>query len=136
MNLNGRRVFILEDNLENRIVYQIIFVHEGIIYEFDRWGRNTIERLKNFAPVDLIILDLMLPNNISGFDVFDQLRKDPKFETTPIIAVSASDPSSTIPKLQEKGFDGFIAKPIENARFVKQLAQILDGEPIWDSGLD
>jgi CheY-like chemotaxis protein len=87
-----------------------------------------------FAPVDLIILDLMLGGKIDGVDIFDRIRALPVFNQVPIIGVSAMDSAIAIPLLQRKGFNGFIAKPIDNELFPKQLLQIMAGEALWYDG--
>jgi CheY-like chemotaxis protein len=133
-SLENKRIFIVEDNLQNRVIFQILLTGEGARIEFDRWGRDTIARLQGFAPVDLIILDLMLGGGVTGYDIFDQIRTFPGFTKTPIIAISAADPAIAIPKAQEKGFNGFIAKPLDDALFSQQLLTILDGGEVWYAG--
>ena len=79
-------------------------------------------------------LDLMLKDNVSGFDLYDEIRSLPKYADVPIVAVSAIDPSIAIPKTRAKGFSGFIAKPIDSHLFAKQIAALLEGEQIWYAG--
>jgi CheY-like chemotaxis protein len=129
--LQGKRIFVVEDNVENRVVYQIFFTHECAVFEFERWGAQTIVQMKRFKPIDLIILDLMLPRGLTGYHLFDQIRAQPEFADVPVIAISAADPSIAIPKVREKGFAGFIAKPIDGTRFAEQLRRILAGESLW-----
>ncbi|MDZ4765667.1 MAG: response regulator [Chloroflexota bacterium] len=80
--------------------------------------------------IDLIILDLNLADNVSGYDIFNQIRGTGLYKDVPIIAVSASDPAASITKTKERGFAGFIAKPIDDVRFPKQVARIIAGESI------
>ena len=133
-SLENKRIFIVEDNLQNRVIFQILLTGEGARLEFDRWGRDTVARVQGLAPVDLSILDLMLGGGVTGYDIFDQIRSFPAFDATPIIAVSAADPAVAIPKAQEKGFNGFIAKPVDDAIFTQQLLHVLQGEPVWYAG--
>jgi CheY-like chemotaxis protein len=132
--LENKRIFVVEDNLQNRIIFQILLTGEGARVEFDRWGRDTITRLQGFMPIDLIILDLMLGGGVTGYDIFEQLRTFPQFAQTPVVAVSAAETSIAIPKTREMGFSGFIAKPLNNERFPQQLLSIMQGEPIWHAG--
>lgn len=132
--LQGKNIFIVEDSLENRIVFQMILIKHGAHVDFERWGRGAISHLKGMPRIDLIILDLMLKDNLSGFDVFDDIRALPAFADIPIIAVSAMDTSIAMPKAREKGFNGFITKPIDNELFPKQIATILSGGSVWYSG--
>lgn len=134
MPIRGKRIFIVEDNLENRVVFQMIFIKHGGIVTFERWGRETVFHLNAMTSVDLILLDLMLPQGHSGFDIFREIRTLPRYETVPIIAVSAMDPAIAIPKAQAHGFSGFIAKPIDAHLFARQVASILEGEQVWYAG--
>ena len=124
----GKRIYVLEDNLDNRIVLRMALI--GAILEFDRWGRDTMKHLKQFAPVDLIILDLMLPAGVTGYSVFEEIRADKTFTKIPIIAFSASEPSVAIPKCQHLGFSGFIPKPMGD-NFAEQIMKAISGEKIW-----
>lgn len=131
--LVGRRIFIFEDDVGNRAVMQTLLGQEGATVAFDRWGQDYQKKLENFAPIDIILLDLMYPNNVSGFDIFDHISQLPAFADVPIVAVSAADAQPAMQKAKEKGFAGFISKPISVRDFPKQLSSILDGHPVWGS---
>ena len=127
MLLEGKRIFVVEDNLENRIVVEVLLREQGAHVWHDRWGQQTVERLKACAPVDLVLLDLMFPKGITGYDIFDQIRAEQDFEQIPIVAISASDASEAIPKTRDKGFAGFISKPISVDKLPNQVKEYLDG---------
>lgn len=133
MILKDKRIFITEDNIFNRSIMEFILEREGAQIAFERWGTDTISRLKKFAPVDLIILDLMFPRGVTGFDVFDNIRVYPEFATIPIIAVSAKDPDSAVPECKSKGFSGFISKPINHMIFAQQIVTLIEGEQVWST---
>lgn len=130
MWLKEKRIFIVEDNTINRSVYQMILRAQGAWLEFDRWGREAVPRLDGFKP-DLIIIDLMLPGGLTGFDVFNEIRAHPEYAQVPVVAVSASEPSVALPRCQQAGFSGFIAKPVDEALLPEQLAKIIAGEQVW-----
>lgn len=134
MALLGKLIFAVEDNLHNRIVFQMSLMRHGAKVDFERWGRDAVSRLSHMNNVDLIILDLMLANGISGLDLIDEIRALPQYATTPIVAVSAMDPSVAIPQVRTHGFNGFIAKPIDDVLFPTQIDALLNGETIWHSG--
>ncbi|MCU0499574.1 MAG: response regulator [Anaerolineae bacterium] len=128
--LKGKRIFITEDNTNNRVVYTMVLRLSGAVLEFDRWGHSTLTLLEAFEP-HLIILDLMLSRNIDGFTIFEEIRRDPKFQAVPIVAISASEPAVAIPKCIELGFSGFIAKPVNDRLLPDQLARLINGEQFW-----
>lgn len=133
MKLQGKRIFITEDNSANRVVYTLVLKLSGAILEFDRWGRETLQRLKGFHP-DLIVLDLMLPRGDSGFTIFEEIRQLSDYDCVPVVAISASDPSIAAPTCRKMGFNGFIAKPIDESLLVDQLVRLIAGEEVWYLG--
>lgn len=132
--LEKKRIFIVEDNLANRAIEQLILERNGAITAIERYGTTTIQRLEHFAPVDIIVMDLMLPDGKSGFEVADEIRALPQFQMIPIVAVSASDPAESVPQARAKGFAGFISKPIDFDLFPQQISRILAGEKLWFEG--
>lgn len=129
-----KRIFIVEDNLANRAIEQMLLERHGARTAIERFGTDTLEKLDAFAPVDIIVMDLMLPDGVSGFDVADQIRENINYANVPIVAVSASDPAESMPTAKAKNFAGFISKPIDFDAFPQQIARILDGEEIWYEG--
>ncbi len=134
MLLQNKRIFVVEDNLQNRIIFQMALARHGATVDFERWGRDALTHLNNITHVDLILLDLMLAEGVSGFEICDQIRAVPDYANVPIVAVSAMDPAIAIPKVRNHGFAGFIGKPIEVTLFPKQLASIINGESVWYAG--
>ncbi len=131
MPLRRKQIFVVEDNMTNRVIFNAILIKQGADVAYERWGSTAILQLKTLPHVDVIIMDLMLSGNVTGYDVFDQIRALPEYKNVPIVAVSASDPGESIQKTRAKGFAGFIAKPIDNVLFPQQIASIIAGEHIW-----
>lgn len=131
MSLDGKRIFIVEDNFANRAIEQMLLEQAGAKIAFERWGTETVKKLRQFMPVDIILLDLMFPNGITGYDVFKDIRDYSEFRHIPIVAVSASDPSSAIPQTRSCGFSGFISKPVNFDFFAGQVADVINGQPVW-----
>jgi CheY-like chemotaxis protein len=134
MILKRKHIFIVEDNLTNRVVFQMSLIMEGAKVDFERWGRDTITQMRDYVHIDLIVLDLMLPNGVTGYDIFTQIRAHHEFDEIPIVAVSAAESAVAIPKTQEMGFSGFIAKPIDEFLFPRQIARIINQEKLWYDG--
>ncbi len=133
MILQNKRIFIVEDDLKNRAIAQLLLEREGAKISFERWGIDTISKLKRFLPVDIILLDLMFPRGVTGYDVFKEIRSHSEFRHIPIVAVSAADASIAVPLTKDMGFAGFIAKPIDFHNFTKQISEIIKGVPVWEA---
>lgn len=131
VKLHGKRIFVVEDNIQNRIIVQLALSKTGALLEFDRWGTDTVSKLDDFAPIHLILLDLMFPNNLTGYSIFEQIRAQPRFASVPIVAVSAAEPAIAVPKCRQMGFAGFIAKPFDADLFPGYMETLLHGEHLW-----
>lgn len=133
--LEGRKIFILEDDVNNLAVVTSMLRRYGATIFFDSWGVETATTIKAFMPIDLIILDIHLPGGITGYDVYDAIKEVPELDGIPIVAVTASDPDQEMKKAREKGFSGYISKPIRTKSFVKSMLAILNGEEVWGAPL-
>lgn len=132
MLLKGKRIFYIEDNLANRALVQLVLEQQGANMHFDRWGgSDALNRLRMFQPVDLILLDLMLPDNLTGYSIFETIRQHLEFSSIPIAAVSAADPALAMTKTRALGFAGFISKPINILTFPQQIEALAAGKQIW-----
>jgi CheY-like chemotaxis protein len=129
--LDGKRIFVVEDDVANMAIYAVTLKKSGATVIQDHWNADTPNLLAQHLPVDIILLDLMLRQGISGYDIFDQLRLDPVLGRIPVIAVSAFDPEVEIPKAKARGFAGYISKPINLQKFPAQVAACLGGQPVW-----
>ena len=131
MLLDGKRIFIVEDNIGTHALIQLLLEQQGAKVFFGNGGANTLESLQAVAPIDLIILDLMLWDGITGHNIYDDIRAIPEFDAVPIVAVSAADPNTAIPETKARGFSGFIGKPIDYNLFPQQIAQLIAGKAVW-----
>jgi len=69
---------------------------------------------------DLILLDLMLPD-ISGYDVLDNLKKDTRTFSIPVIILTALSQSESIKRCQQLGAVDYIIKPFEMSELFSKI---------------
>ena len=133
MLLKDKHLYLVEDDPTNFAIIRTILRAQGANTMLDHWGDTSLQNLLNYPfNIDLFILDLMLPGNVSGYDVYDALTKHEKFKDVPAVIVSAADPDSEIPKAKERGIHGFISKPINRHHFPNQILSLIKGEEIWE----
>lgn len=129
--LEGKRILIVEDNVKNLAIFASVLRRKGATVFQDNWNAGTVNLIHDHLPIDIILLDLMLRHGKSGYDIFDEMAAIPDLKNIPIVAVSAADPDTEIPKAKEKGFAGFIAKPVNISQFPEHIATCIGGEKIW-----
>ena len=132
MLLQGKRIFNVEDNPQNLAINRILLDMEGAHFFYERWGLNTAQRVVEVLPIDLIILDLQFPNNISGYTIFEELHNHAKLAHIPIIILSAFDTDERTMEAKNKGLRGYLRKPANPKIFVEKIKYVLDGGEIWN----
>jgi len=85
-----KRILIIEDDDLLRQIYHKKLALEGFKLNHSSSGIGGLQLAKYFRP-DLIILDIMLPGGVNGFDVLEALKKDPKTSATPVIVLTNLD---------------------------------------------
>ncbi len=114
-------VLYIEDNLANlSLVQRIVAQRDGIEIIPAMQGRLGLELAQEHRPA-LILLDLHLPD-ISGDEVLQRLRDDPKTASIPVVMVSAEATPGQVQRLLNAGALAYLTKPID----INQLLQILD----------
>ena len=131
--LANKRIFLIEGDCDEILMITNTLMLYGASVPFDQTGKDAIRRALQYLPVDLILLELTLPGRLSGYDLFAQIRAHPLLRNVPVVAISALDPESEIPKTQAAGFDGFIGKPITFEEFLDLLLDVLNGQQVWVS---
>lgn len=129
--LEGKRIAVIEDNVTNLAVFALTLKQQGATIFQDAWTTDSIQFLLSRLPLDVILLDIMLRQGLSGYDVFDSLQAHPELKDIPVVAVSSLDAETEIPKALSKGFAGFIGKPISLLDFPNQVAACIAGEKVW-----
>lgn len=122
---------VVEDDASGLAVISVMLRRIGVRTVMERYASSAVERAKKMTSVDMIFLDLGLPDG-DGYEVLAQLKKEPTLENIPIIAVTARDASTEIPKAQAAGFSGFLGKPLNRNRFPDQIRRIMEGESVWE----
>lgn len=121
------RVLLVEDNLDNQVIYRMILEHHGyeVIEAGD--GRTGVELARERRP-DIVLMDISLPV-MDGWDATRILKGDPATAAIPVIALTAHALRSDEAKAQEIGFDAFIRKPAEPKLVLQTVQRFLSGSP-------
>ncbi|WP_437969953.1 response regulator [Sorangium sp. So ce260] len=86
-------------------------------------GPEAVERALT-EPFDVILLDLMLPGSMDGFEVCARLRADPATASLPIIVISALDDREARARAVELGATAYYAKPFRPLELLEYIGGI------------
>ena len=99
--------FLLRDTIDDEPGYRATVVSDG----------RKVEAVVRDGHTDLLILDIMMPG-LSGFEVYDRIRADPRTAAMPILFISAAV-GHYAEDLLRRGITDVMAKPFD-------LAELLD----------
>lgn len=124
---------VIEDDAGGMAIIGVMMRFLNIKAYINTTGEGVLSMAKAMRPrPNIIFCDINLPRT-TGYDVLKEIRNDPDFKDVTVIAVTAQDADTEIPKAREAGFNGYIGKPLNRMRFPKQLRRILSGEEVWET---
>ena len=116
-------VLIVDDNPQNvellaafieALPVRIVTASDGI---------EALRKVAEHNP-DLILLDIMMPH-MSGFQVCQRIKSDPKTRDIQILMVTALNELGDIEKATEYGTDDFVSKPVNKFELLTRVKSLL-----------
>ena len=104
-----KRVAIVEDNADNRLLLQAILDDRFELIEYEN-GLAALEGFIDAVP-DLVLMDISLPG-MDGTEVLTRLRRADALRHVPVIALTAHVMSGDRERFLDAGFDDYVTKPI------------------------
>lgn len=123
LNLNGRKILIVDDNKLNLKVASKILEKYNPIIETVESGMECLDKINSGLVYDLILMDDMMPR-MTGSETLLRLKQIPNFNM-PVIALTANAISGMEEKYINDGFDGYLAKPIDKEKLHQVLIKFI-----------
>ncbi|AUY23563.1 MAG: chemotaxis response regulator CheY [Mixta calida] len=87
-------------------------------------GSDALAKLQA-APVDFVISDWNMPN-MDGLQLLNEIRKDERFSTLPVLMVTAEAKKENIIAAAQAGASGYVVKPFTAATLEEKLSKIFE----------
>ena len=109
--MERQTILIVDDSEMNRMMLtEILGAHYQYIEAEN--GRQAIHLLQKNLMVDLILLDIHMPE-MDGFQVLEQLNRAQWMDEIPVIMISAEDCGETIKRAYSMGVTDYIQRPFD-----------------------
>jgi two-component system cell cycle response regulator DivK len=119
------RVVVVDDHPLNLELARATLELAGMLVQAFSDGEEALDAILADPP-DLVLMDVQLPH-VDGLVLTRRLKADPRTAAVPVIAFTAYAMAGDEDRFRAAGCDGYIAKPIEVARFAEQVRAHLPG---------
>jgi two-component system cell cycle response regulator DivK len=117
------RVLLVEDNYMNKVLVTEILTMNGYEVIEAESGIEAIKLIASERP-DVVLMDLHLPE-MDGVTATRIIKADKSVKGIPILALTASASEGEADDILNKGFDGYIGKPIEVKKLLAAISKSL-----------
>jgi PAS domain S-box-containing protein len=118
------KILIAEDNEANQTMFNDYLQEQGFEVSLANNGIEALAKAEETLP-DLIIMDIQMPE-MHGLEATQRLRADPRFASTPIIALTALAMPGDRERCLEAGANEYISKPASLRKLLLTINEMLD----------
>jgi DNA-binding response OmpR family regulator len=116
------RILVVDDESIIGVILRHAFDANGHETMMARDGRTGIEMAKADRP-DAIVLDLMMPGAVDGYDVLEQIRQSVELDEVPVLVLTAVTLSRDRDRCFSEGANVVMTKPFDP----RDVADTVDG---------
>ena len=116
-------MLLIEDHADSSEGTELLLRLSGHRVEQARTGQAGIQRAHAFRP-DVVLCDIGLEGGMDGYDVAEELRREPKFASTYLVAVTGYGREDDMRRSREAGFDLHLTKPVDPKKLEDLLREI------------
>jgi two-component system alkaline phosphatase synthesis response regulator PhoP len=124
------KILVIDDDPDLQVAMQMVLEKNGFQVVSAYNADEGMQKVRAEKP-DLIILDVLMPQDYEGFDVARKIREDLKMRELPIILLSAVHtvkkvPYRFAPHEEWLPVDYFFDKPVESQVLVAKIKELLN----------
>ncbi|HEV2844635.1 MAG TPA: response regulator [Thermoanaerobaculia bacterium] len=119
--MQPRKVLVVDDSKLMHKMYEVMLRQYALVYASD--GRQALDRLQEHADIDLVLLDINMPN-MNGLEFLAQLRADASRSALPVIVISTEGREEDTNRGLEAGATAYIKKPFQTEEILAVIARL------------
>jgi len=118
--LRHRKVLVVDDDARNIFALTTVLENYAMDVVSVTNGREAIELIEHSPDFNLVLMDIMMPE-MDGYQTMREIRKNPRFRSLPILALTAKAMKGDREKCLEAGASDYIAKPVNTDQLLALL---------------
>jgi CheY-like chemotaxis protein len=118
--LKSRKALVVDDDARNIFALTTILENQEMEVLSATNGRQAIEIIQNDPDLEVVLMDIMMPD-MDGYETLREIRKDNRFRSLPILALTAKAMKGDREKCLQAGASDYIAKPVNTDQLLSLL---------------
>jgi len=118
--LRARKVLVVDDDARNIFALTSVLENHAVEVLSATNGRQAIEIIDRTPDLSMVLMDIMMPE-MDGYETMREIRKDNRFRTLPILALTAKAMKGDREKCLEAGASDYIAKPVNTNQLLSLM---------------
>jgi CheY-like chemotaxis protein len=119
-DLKGRTVLVVDDDVRNIFALSSVLERRGMNVLTATTGADAIKTMESTSDLAIVLMDIMMPG-MDGYETMQAIRRDPRFQRLPIIALTAKAMKGDREKCLEAGASDYLAKPVNTEQLLSAL---------------
>lgn len=130
MNATPASLLIVDDDTLSTSLLEFAFQRQQVQVTILRDGQAALAYIQTQPPVSVVLCEVMLPH-VSGFELLEALGKQPGWQHTRAVMLSAKDQVADIRQAFALGADDYVLKPFDPEELLARVGRFLhrDGTP-------
>ncbi|HRH64859.1 MAG TPA: response regulator [Bacteroidia bacterium] len=118
--LHGRHVLLVDDDMRNIYALSSVLENNNMNVITATNGRDALSKLGQHPEIEIILMDIMMPE-MDGYQAMQEIRKDKKVHSLPIIALTAKAMVGDREKCIQCGASDYISKPVNTEQLLSLM---------------
>ena len=121
-SVQPRKVLVVDDSKLMHKMFEVMLRQYALVHAAD--GREALDRLRAHTDIDLILLDINMPN-MNGLELLAAMKAEPALAAIPAIIISTVGHEEDTARGLEAGAAAYIKKPFVS----EEILDVIDKLP-------
>lgn len=119
--MQPRKILVVDDSKLMHKMYEVMLRQHPLVYALD--GRQALDRLREHSDIDLVLLDINMPN-MNGLEFLAQLHTDGTWADLTVIIISTEGRDEDTARGLEAGASAYIKKPFNTEEILDVIVRL------------
>jgi CheY-like chemotaxis protein len=116
-----RKILVCDDSKLLHRMFEMMLRQYPLVHAYD--GREALQRLTENDDVDLVLLDVNMPN-MNGLELLAAMKADKKLARIPVVLITTEGGDDQTKKGLEAGASAYVKKPFRNEELISVVERL------------